>query len=135
MNGTILLVDDDRTIRQYCKRELQNAGYFVLLAHDGEDAMLVCSQIVPDLIVTDVHMRSCGGLNLVRSVKTRFPNMPVILHTSDDHCHHRGLVEGYVRKSQDLSTLIDVISDCLSQRQVSLWPEQLQCADAKARPG
>jgi CheY-like chemotaxis protein len=68
---TILLVDDDETLRRTGKRILERLGYRVLLAADGEEALDVFRQHAEeiDLVVSDVRMPRMGGLELVARLR------------------------------------------------------------------
>ena len=70
---TILLVEDERGVRQLSKRILNNAGYRVIEAVDGEDAerMFVEHGDAIDLIITDLIMPGCDGHELVRRLQER----------------------------------------------------------------
>ena len=77
---TILLVEDESSVRQLAKRILAEAGYRVLEAVDGEDAERVFVQHgdTIDLIVTDVIMPGCDGHELVRRLGTRAAHVKVL---------------------------------------------------------
>lgn len=60
---TVLLVDDDKQVRTLIYRYLEKAGYLVLAASNGEDALLVCRQYRRgiDLLITDIEMTGISG--------------------------------------------------------------------------
>ncbi len=74
---TILLVEDDADVRASTARALRRAGYEVLEAEDGEDALqqLAGRDAALDLIVADVVMPRMGGLELVQQLQRRWPRM------------------------------------------------------------
>ena len=97
-NGeTILLVEDDEPLRQLVARVLRNAGYSVLEAADGEDA-LHCSASHDriDLLVTDVVMPRLGGVELARRLCALDADMRVM--------YMSGYSEGVVEKRGALQT-------------------------------
>jgi CheY-like chemotaxis protein len=77
---TILLVEDDDTVRYLTKRLLERAGYTVLPAGHGGEALRVCEQYEGPihLIVTDVVMPEMGGLALVERLLARHPEMRAV---------------------------------------------------------
>jgi two-component system chemotaxis sensor kinase CheA len=83
----VLLADDSITTRALEKHILENAGYDVLAAADGQEAWdLICSNEkgLPDLVVSDVDMPRMNGLALTQSIKgnSKYSHMPVVLVTS-----------------------------------------------------
>jgi CheY-like chemotaxis protein len=68
-NKTILVADDESHILHVVSLKLQNAGYRVLTARDGREALLVAQQERPDLIITDYHMPELSGLELCAKLK------------------------------------------------------------------
>jgi len=81
----VLLVDDEVTVRTYVRRLLQLNGYQVLEAADGVDALALLRKLsgTIDVLVTDVKMPRLTGKELVKVVKTEFPNIPVVFISSD----------------------------------------------------
>lgn len=85
----VLLVDDSITTRALEKHILENAGYDVLAAADGQEAWeLICSNEkgLPDLVVSDVDMPRMNGFTLTQSIKgdSKHAHVPVVLVTSLD---------------------------------------------------
>lgn len=63
-NKTILVADDESHILHVVSMKLQNAGYRVLTARDGREALEMAQHERPDLIITDYHMPELSGLEL-----------------------------------------------------------------------
>jgi CheY-like chemotaxis protein len=81
---TILVADDESHILHVVSLKLRNAGYRVLTAHDGQEALETAQQQRPDLLITDYHMPGLSGLELCRQLK-RDPetsNIPAIMLTA-----------------------------------------------------
>jgi len=76
----ILVVDDEVSIRQTQQRALINSGYTVVTAADGQEALDQMANLGVNvrLVVTDVMMPVMDGLELVRTLRRQFPNLPVI---------------------------------------------------------
>jgi DNA-binding response OmpR family regulator len=78
---TILLVEDDRSLRRYLEVVLQKAGYTVVTAGDGLEAMKVALTTPLNAVVTDAIMPHLGGHELCRFLRrqSRLSHLPVIL--------------------------------------------------------
>jgi two-component system NtrC family response regulator len=82
MNKTILLVEDDESLRRMMEFQLAEKGYAVRAACDGEQALRLFRETPPDLVVTDMTLPRVGGLELLRAVKREAPRVPVIVITA-----------------------------------------------------
>jgi CheY-like chemotaxis protein len=83
---TILLVDDEPSVRRTGGRILERFGYTVLLAEDGEDALRVL-KTAPDrvaLVVTDMVMPRMDARDLIVHLRRLYPTLPVLLSTGYD---------------------------------------------------
>jgi len=79
---TILLADDDDSLRRVVEFQLQEAGYEVLTAADGTEALeLFCSNEI-DCVITDLKMPKLSGLELLDKIKERSSENPVIVITA-----------------------------------------------------
>ncbi|HET8770981.1 MAG TPA: ATP-binding protein [Gemmatimonadaceae bacterium] len=78
---TVLLVEDERAIRQLLERALTKRGYNVLTASDGKDALVVADEAQGrfDLLISDVIMPRMGGPELVRRLRERRPALRALL--------------------------------------------------------
>lgn len=82
---TILLVDDDVDFLAIYTMALEAAGYAVIVAHDGAEAMAAMQQQLPDLVVLDVMMRTPEeGFELARALRRdeRTRALPLVMLTS-----------------------------------------------------
>ncbi len=66
---TILVADDETHIRHVVSLKLRNAGYIVLTASDGQEALDIAISQLPDLLITDYHMPELSGLELCQRLK------------------------------------------------------------------
>jgi two-component system cell cycle sensor histidine kinase/response regulator CckA len=92
---TILLVEDDRALRAMTATMLRKAGYTVIEAVDGVQALKVASDLSQhlDLVVSDMVMPAMGGRALTTELNQRRPNVPVLLmsgYTRDTILHTSG---------------------------------------------
>lgn len=81
---TILVVDDEAHILQVVSLKLRNAGFNVLTAADGEEALDLAANAAIDLVITDFQMPGCTGIELSRRLHTQpgRARLPVILLTA-----------------------------------------------------
>jgi len=116
MKRTILLADDQRGIRQFCKQELESAGFRVVPVEDGDEALDTLESIVVDLVILDEHMPRCSGREAARQIKQLLPNLPVILFTADPlyERYRRPWIDAVVTKSEDLALLQGEIARLLA---------------------
>jgi len=79
--ATIILVEDETLVREITARVLGRAGYTVLEAQDGEEALQMVRRHAGhiDLVITDVVMARLGGLELARRVAGEQPGLPILL--------------------------------------------------------
>ncbi|MDE2120441.1 MAG: response regulator [Betaproteobacteria bacterium] len=85
MAKTILIVDDSASLRQVVRIALSSAGYEVIEACDGVDALSKLDGRKVHLIISDVNMPNMNGIELVRQVKARaeYKFTPVIMLTTE----------------------------------------------------
>lgn len=78
----ILVVDDERSMRDVLSIMLKRAGYDVTLAADGSEAIVQVGKEIFDLVITDLKMPKVGGLEVLKSVKEISPDTVVLLITA-----------------------------------------------------
>ena len=81
MKKHILIVDDEQTIRELCKELLEEEGYEVTLAVDGQDALDKMDYEVFDLFLIDMAMPRIGGLELMKMIKHKQPLAVIVILT------------------------------------------------------
>lgn len=84
MRHTILVADDEVTLRMLVRAALSNAGYDVLEAADGDEALGLARGARPDLIVLDLMMPKKSGLDVLRELRAdpELAPMPVVMLTA-----------------------------------------------------
>ena len=94
---TILVVEDEEALCQVAKRALDAAGYTVLTARDGKEAILTCAEHVGDiqLLLTDVVMPGMSGRALVQEVLKTRPTLKILYMSgyTDDAIVHHGVLD------------------------------------------
>ena len=78
-NPRILVVDDEPDIRFVLRGLFEDAGFDVREAKDGECALVEVAKHAPDVVLTDVRMPKIQGLDLLRELQRREPELPVVL--------------------------------------------------------
>lgn len=76
---TILLVDDDRAVRESLRRVLVTEGWRVVSAASGEEALERLAERQPDLMITDLRMAEVSGWDLLFHENINRPNLPVFV--------------------------------------------------------
>ena len=74
----ILIVDDDEAIVRLLQRLLEQSGYSVLTAQDGEEAVKLLYPGI-SLVIADINMPHMGGLELLKVLRAQEPNIPFLL--------------------------------------------------------
>lgn len=74
----ILVIDDDRMVRDTLKIILLAAGHEVLLTEDGRKGMQAFSEFQPDLVITDILMPEKEGMETIRDLREIRPDVPII---------------------------------------------------------
>ncbi|MFE8069500.1 sigma-54 dependent transcriptional regulator [Marinobacteraceae bacterium S3BR75-40.1] len=112
----ILIVEDDRELREALVTTLEIGGYRVLEAGCGEDALSLLAEGPVDLVVSDVNMPGMSGHELLREVSHRFPGTPVMLITAYGQIDQavaamQGGAVDYLVKPFEPQTLLDSLQD------------------------
>ncbi len=84
----ILLIDDDPGIRNVMAISLEEAGYCVFTASDGETGISVCEREQPPIVITDIRMPGMDGLEVLKRVKALAPDTEVIVVTAFDESEY-----------------------------------------------
>jgi two-component system NtrC family response regulator len=82
MSRRILVVDDDSSVRRVMKMQLEEAGYDVALACDGDEARCRIDELRPKLVITDLRMPASDGIDLLRHVRDQQLETTVIIITA-----------------------------------------------------
>jgi len=80
-NAVVMVVDDDAQLRSLVGTVLARAGHEVVEAADGEEALRLLDEKLPDLILTDLAMPKMDGARLIEEVRRRDPMLPMIVLT------------------------------------------------------
>ncbi len=115
----ILVVDDEEGLRLLYKEELEEDGAEVELASSGEEALEKLEKNSIDLVLLDIKMPGMDGVEVLRRVKEKWKDLPVILCTAYPHYKHdfgTWASDAYVVKSSDLTELKQTVREILSKK-------------------
>jgi two-component system response regulator MprA len=136
----ILVVDDERAVRESLRRALELEGYDVELAEDGQDALerLRAVSDEPDALVLDILMPRVNGLDVCRQLRAAGNRIPILMLTARDQVEDRveGLDAGaddYVVKPFALAELLAPVR-ALLRRSGADTEETLRFADLELDP-
>jgi len=113
---TILVVDDEANLCKLYEKELEDAGYRVIVANNGQKAVELVERNDIDLVVLDIRMEGQDGVETLRQLMQQRRNLPVILNTAYSTYKmdfNTWLADAYVIKSSDLTELKDKIQELL----------------------
>jgi len=108
----ILVADDEMSIRLLYSEELKEEGYEVYMASNGREALEMVEKIPLDLVILDIKMPEMDGIEALRQIKQKRPDLPVILSTAYGEYRQDFATwasDEYLVKSSDLEDLKAVV--------------------------
>jgi len=120
MPKSILVVDDETVVVEIAKRRLEDRGYEVQTAGDGNEAFMKLKFKIPDLILLDIQMPNMNGYTFIME-KAKIPeyvNIPVMVLTAYNEMEplfQRHGVKAYLLKPLKLHDLIDKVVEVVGQ--------------------
>jgi len=109
----VLVVDDDRAVRESLRRSLEFNGYAVSLASDGAEALATIAGQPPDALVIDVMMPRLDGIETTRALRTAGNHLPILVLTARDSVGDR--VEGLDAGADDSLTKPFALDELLAR--------------------
>ncbi|HYF73391.1 MAG TPA: response regulator transcription factor [Nocardioides sp.] len=109
----VLVVDDDKAVRESLRRSLEFNGYDVVLASDGAEALAGIAAAAPDVVVMDVMMPRLDGLETTRALRTAGNDLPILVLTARDAVGDR--VEGLDAGADDYLTKPFALQELLAR--------------------
>ncbi|MEB3170515.1 MAG: response regulator transcription factor [Synechococcaceae cyanobacterium] len=132
----LLLVDDEPGLRTAVKAYLEDEGFTVHTANDGEEGWTQAQQLLPDVVITDVMMPRCDGFGLLKRLRAdeRLGGTPVIFltakgMTADRIAGFQAGADDYIPKPFDPDELVARVRNVV-RRQERLLAEAARYADA-----
>ena len=129
---TILLVDDDHEIVESMRTVLENKGYRILVARDGNSGLMVAERENPDLLILDMMMPKKSGFLVLEKLKSRPGGLiPTIMITGNEGSRHRAYAEmlgvrDYIRKPFAMEKLVRAIERVMGLRARGSEPDDDQ---------
>lgn len=120
MKKTILIVDDDASVRQSLRKVLEGAGYTVVLAASGEEAASRVEREPTDLIMLDLGLPIMNGWDTFERITSRTPVLPLIIFTGQANQYDMAVAAGVgalMEKPLDATVLLDTIKELLTETQ------------------
>ncbi|MGA7564295.1 MAG: response regulator [Desulfobaccales bacterium] len=115
----ILVADDEMSIRLLYSEELKEEGYEVYMASNGREALEVVDKIPLDLVILDIKMPEMDGIEALRQIKEKRPDLPVVLSTAYGEYRQDFATwasDDYLVKSSDLEDLKAVVRRHLKEQ-------------------
>ncbi|NPC41485.1 response regulator transcription factor [Nocardioides sp. zg-1230] len=109
----VLVVDDDRAVRDSLRRSLEFNGYEVVLAADGAEGLVAVGAQHPDVVVVDVMMPRLDGIETTRALRAAGNDVPVLVLTARDAVGDR--VEGLDAGADDYLTKPFALEELLAR--------------------
>jgi DNA-binding response OmpR family regulator len=120
MTTRVLVIDDERLVREMIAEELAEAGFIVSAAPDGPSALAAMSQEMPDAVVLDLKMPDMRGTEVLERLKALAPGIPVFVFSGradfSDAIASLAQADGCFVKSADLRPLIRAIKGAFSKK-------------------
>lgn len=123
----ILIVEDDETILDFEKKELEHEGYETITVTDGRQALEVFEEEKPDFVLLDIMIPGLNGIEVLRRIR-KTSQVPVILVTAKGEVYDKvnGLSTGaddYISKPFAIEELLARISTVLRRTKINAVPE------------
>jgi two-component system response regulator MprA len=109
----VLVVDDDRAVRESLRRSLEFNGYVVSLAADGAEALASIAGNLPDALVIDVMMPRLDGIETTRALRSAGNDLPILVLTARDSVGDR--VDGLDAGADDYLTKPFALEELLAR--------------------
>jgi len=137
--ASVLIVEDDRAVRQSLERTLRLEGFEVTAARNGVESVDICAAALPDLVILDIMMPEMDGLTACRTLRPRHPQLPILMLTARHEVGDRvaGLEAGaddYLVKPYASVELIARVRALLRRSSLSGAKEVLRFADLRLDP-
>lgn len=117
--NTILIVDDEKEIRLLLQEFLEKNGFAVLAAEDGQQALQLAGEHLPDLVITDLLLPKEHGIEVMQAIKDRYL-LPIIaisgIYKQEEIKTRIGdvFIEGFFEKPLDLEAILACVRSILN---------------------
>ena len=117
---TILVVDDDQELSDGIRAVLENQGFRVLQARNGQQGKNIVYQQRPDLVILDMMMQVMGGYPVLEHFRDKQDAPPFIMITANEGSRHKAYAEflgvvDYIRKPFAMERLLEAVDKGLAR--------------------
>jgi CheY-like chemotaxis protein len=121
MPGRVLIVEDDRSIRDLLKTILSLDGYGIDIAMDGNEAIAALDKNPFDAILLDLMMPKTNGYEVIHHVASKKLGIPIVIATAavkqiDNSRIDRNVVVAVIKKPFDIDAVRDAVADAVKSR-------------------
>ncbi|WP_196138459.1 response regulator [Aliikangiella sp. G2MR2-5] len=137
----ILIIDDEKLVRESIAIYLEDSGYLVLEADDGRKGVELFCEFNPDLVLCDLRMPEIDGLEVLKSISELSPKTPIIIVSGAGQIHdvvealRLGARDYLVKPVSDLAVLENAVCNALNQQQLEkenqLYRDELEAANSE----
>ncbi|MBU2513629.1 response regulator [bacterium] len=114
----ILVIDDDKNIRELLSLEFEDLGYSVRTAGSGFDGIQILKDKAVDLVILDIKMPGMDGIEALEKIMSIHKELPVVIHSAYSHYKENYLTwsaMAYVVKSGNLEELKNTVQNLLNK--------------------
>ncbi|MEL7541309.1 MAG: phosphate regulon transcriptional regulator PhoB [Pseudomonadota bacterium] len=136
MKPFIVIAEDETAVSELLRYNLESEGYETAIANDGDEAMLLLDERIPDLMLLDWMLPKISGIEICRRVRTRqeTANLPIIMLTArtEEADRIRGLETGaddYVTKPFSTNELMARVKAVLRRIRPALMDDKIRIGD------
>jgi len=132
----ILIVDDERVVREGCNRVLSGKGYDVLMAENGKLAMEIIAVEYVDIILLDLKMPVMSGEEVLEQVSSQYPDVPVIIITGHGtidtavECMKKGAYD-FITKPFQVDQFLITINRAADKRRLEHKAKEFQAQNVR----
>ncbi len=136
----ILIVDDEESIRRSLSGVLQDEGYSVCTAHDGESALALLAREQVSLVLLDIWMPGMDGIETLKRIKERYPGLPVVMISGHATiatamtATRIGAVD-FIEKPLELKTTMRAIRSALDSSEKSAVTDKGESVESEVESG
>lgn len=122
MAAQVLIVDDNRNIREFCARMLVREGYTVVQAANGDQAIVQLHTEKPQVVILDVRLPRVSGLDLVEQISTRAPVILYSAHAESFDDPRARWARACIEKTENLSALLATVRRIVAETPTAELP-------------
>lgn len=117
---TVLLTDDNEDIIELVQLILKKSGYKLKIAHGGKEALRICTESLPDLVLMDLRMPDMDGFTVMKNLRASGFNRPIIVLTGSESAEDKKKAfeagcDDYILKTMEMRDLEFTIDSYLQK--------------------